>query len=95
MFGSLSGLLDAGVYPNIQITAADGQSRVYSIFAVRETDITDPAYRLAFTGEDDFANFAAMLGAPLPEGTTRILTLSTCANSPDRNDRLLVHAALQ
>ena len=99
MFGSLSGLLDAGEYPDIQITTADGESRVYRVFAARETDITDPAYRLEVDGEDDFLNFAAMLGAPdsgrLPEGATRILTLATCTNGPDKNDLLLVHAALQ
>lgn len=93
MFGSLKRLLGKeGSYPNISITKDDGTTATYAVFSVRLTDAYDPAYRLDFADDDMFAAFASDLGAP--EGTTNLLTLSTCTDSAEPIERLLVHAAL-
>lgn len=95
MFGSLKKYLDAGYLaqnPTITITLPDGTPQTYAIFAARVTDAWDAAYRLDFADDADFAAFAQGLGAP--EGTAQILTLSTCTNSENDEERILVHAAL-
>lgn len=101
MFASLANLLalDEGRlpapedYPAITITLPDGIVNTYSIFAVRETDTRDAAYRFDFIDAADFAAFAAELGAP--KGVSRLLTLSTCTSDGGSDKRLLVHAALE
>lgn len=99
MFGGLAQLLNTEQYPNITITLPSGQNLTYRIFDVRKTDVTDAAYRWEFENMDDFADFAAKIGAPyrrlLPEGTAQILTLSTCTSDGSNDARLLVHAALE
>lgn len=94
MFAGLSGYLDAGhmaASPTITITTADDDTLTYTIFAARVTDAWDAAYRLDFADSADFGAFAAGLGAP--EGAAQMLTLSTCTNSEDDTERILVHAA--
>jgi len=94
MFGTLNKFLDGEYLENhreMTITLPDGTREKWRIFAARSTDTSDPAYRLRFTGDAEFAAFAAWLGAP--EGTARILTLSTCAESASSAQRILVHAA--
>lgn len=102
MFGALAGLLGSAAYPDITVTLRDGTALVYRIFAVRETDIYDHAYRLDFADDAEVAAFAAELGAPdggrLPDGgglpyeTARLLTLSTCIDGAGKDARLLVLA---
>ena len=92
MFAGLSALLDAEAYPDITITLPEGEVLTYRIFAVRQSDIRDFAYRWEFEDAADFAAFADGLGAP--EGSERIITLSTCSDTGGRDGRLLVHAAL-
>ncbi|MDL2219411.1 class B sortase [Ruminococcaceae bacterium OttesenSCG-928-O06] len=95
MFGSLKNYLDAAhlaQYPTVTVTLPDGTTQTWQIFAARTTDAWDAAYRLNFADDADFAAFAAALGAP--EGTSQILTLSTCTNGEDDTERILVHAAL-
>ncbi|MDL2220506.1 class B sortase, partial [Eubacteriales bacterium OttesenSCG-928-N14] len=95
MFGSLKKYLDAAYLaqnPTVIVTLPDGTTQTWQIFAARTTDAWDAAYRLDFADAAAFAAFAAALGAP--EGTSQILTLSTCTNSEDDNERILVHAAL-
>ncbi|MCD7947268.1 MAG: class B sortase [Oscillospiraceae bacterium] len=94
MFGGLSRYLEDGYmeqHPEITVTQPEVGTLTYRIFAVRETDTADKAYTLAFADEDAFAAFAAELGAP--EGTGRMLTLSTCGDGGG-DSRMLVQAAL-
>lgn len=95
MFGSLSDLLelDAEKWPDITITMPDGTALIYSIYAIRETDINDPAYRLDFEDNAQLSIFAAEMGAP--DKVTRLLTLSTCADNGNKDNRLLVQAAVK
>ena len=95
MFGRLKNFLDAGLLtqnPNIIITLRDGTTLTYRIFAVRVGDAWDAGYQVDFADAAGFDAFAAALGAPA--GAARLLTLSTCTDSADENERLLVHAAL-
>lgn len=95
MFAGLHELLalDAGEYPDISIVLPDGEALAYRVFAARETDIRDPAYRWEFEDDSDFAAFTDELGAP--EDTEKLLTLSTCTSDGGDDKRLLVHAALE
>lgn len=95
MFGSLKKYLDPSFLaqnPVVAVTMPDGSRHDYIIFSARATTAWDEAYRLSFADEADFSSFAAALGAP--EGTTRLLTLSTCTDGGDDYERLLIHAAL-
>lgn len=78
--------------PSIVITLPGGAQHTYQIFAARKTDAWDAAYQTDFADSDAFKQFAAALGAP--QGTVAMLTLSTCTNGQDDNERFLVHAAL-
>ena len=92
MFSSLDRFLDSGYldsHREIVITAPDGQSTTWQIFAARKSDIRDFSYRLSFDRPSHFAAFAGKLGAP--EGVSRILTLSTCTSGA-KEERILVHA---
>lgn len=94
MFAGLAAYLDAGhraAYPTITITTA-GTTLTYAIFAARATDAWDAAYKLDFADDAAFTAFAKGLGAP--EGTTQLLTLSTCTTGGEDSERVLVHAAL-
>jgi sortase B len=95
MFGSLHLFLDAEYlngHRDIIVTLPDNSYTVWSVFAAYESEITDQAYRMEFSGQDDYLAFADSLGAP--DGTTRILTLSTCSSGGGKHGRLLVHAAI-
>jgi sortase B len=95
MFGSLVKYLDAAYleeHREITVTLPDGRKETWRVFAARQSDIADPAYRLDFSGPESFAAFAASLGAP--EGVSRIMTLSTCTSGGGNDERMLVHAAI-
>jgi sortase B len=93
MFGSLSDLLEleGRKYPAITITLPDGSRREYSIHAVRESDGYDVAYQLGLDDAQEMETLAVEIG--VPEGTSHVLTLSTCSDSGDAVKRLLIHAA--
>lgn len=96
LFGGLVEYLDAeylAAHSELTISLPHGQDQTWSIFAARRTDIHDIAYRLHFASDDDFAAFAAKLGAP--DGAEQIMVLSTCTNSDNDDERLLVFAALE
>lgn len=95
MFGSLKEYLDESflqAHPIIEVHMAN-QRLQYRIFAVRQSDVYDAAYQTHFENEAALAAFAKEYGAPV--GTSRMLTLSTCTNSADDTERLMVHAALE
>ena len=93
MFGELPKYLNASFMAEnpVIIISAGGIETEYAVFAARDTDIFDPAYRLDFTDADDFAEYAARCGAPA--GANKIITLSTCVNGPDKNKRVIVQGA--
>jgi len=62
----------------------------YRVFAARITDAWDQIHQLGFRDGAEAAR--AIRGAP--EGARRFLVLSTCTNSADDDERLLIYAAL-
>ena len=95
MFGTLAKYADEAYLEKnriITVTLPDGQKDIWRIFAAYKSDISDPSYRLDFSGPESFAEFAASLGAP--EGTAYIMTLSTCTTGGSNDERMLVHAAI-
>ncbi|MCL1905613.1 MAG: class B sortase [Clostridiales bacterium] len=95
MFGTLYKYRDEAYLEknkDITITLPSGEKQTWRIFAARKTDINDHSYRLSFSGPESFATFALSLGAP--EGTDRIITLSTCTTGGSNDERMLVHAAI-
>jgi len=76
--------------PLITITTRNGDILTYRIFAAKRTDAWDVAYEAGFSGNTQAA--PAFPGAPA--NATRFLLLSTCSSSEDRNERILVFAAL-
>ena len=76
--------------PNINIVTPKGEFLTYRILAATKTDTWDRAY------EFDFSNPPAEAGAikNAQSGPDRFLLLSTCTDSADRNDRLLIYAQL-
>lgn len=96
MFGALEEYLDADFlaqHPGITITLPGGAVQSWRIFAARATDMHDAAYRMNFATTEDFAAFAATLGAL--QGAEQILTLSTCTSGGGDEERVLVHAVLE
>jgi len=71
----------------------NGQEFEYEIFAVRQTDVNDPAYYLDFTEPGSFEDFAERCGAPARK-VAQILTLSTCVIDGDDDERLIIQGAL-
>ncbi len=67
----------------ISILSPDGDARVYSVFAVRTTDIHDTTFNLPGKGRESAQRYSSELGAP---ENTDILVLSTCT---DRDDDLI------
>jgi len=95
MFGGLHQYLDE-VYArqNQLITLYTPDATLtYRIFSARVTDMYDPAYRLDFADDSEISAFIASYGGPAD--CTRMLTLSTCTNNDNDDERLLVHAALE
>lgn len=94
MFGSLQWYLEPDYLAKnstVIVTLQEGITQRWRIFLVQITDAWDAAYQLEFANESEFSNFAMELGAP--EDATQLLTLSTCTNGEDDNERMLVHAA--
>jgi sortase B len=95
MFGDLKKLLDSEYLASHPVITLEqnGHAAEYRIFSARTTDINDPAYRLDFTGEVSFETFARECGAP--EGTARIITLSTCVSAGNDDERVVVQGMLR
>ncbi|MDL2302468.1 class B sortase, partial [Lachnospiraceae bacterium OttesenSCG-928-D06] len=92
MFGSLSKYLSKEYQEQneqIEVHTADGKCLIYSIINVEITDAWSSSYQVNFLNDKEFEAFAKSLGAP--EGTERLLTLSTCTSSSDKDERLLIH----
>jgi len=92
MFAPLHQFLDTDFltrYPEIIVINAEGETLVYHIFNVRWTDAWDDLYSIDFNSE----TAAALHFEGAPERANRFLVLSTCADSANRNARLLVYAA--
>lgn len=93
MFGVLRSYLEEAfraAHPELHLVHGHTTKR-FRLFAVKVTDTSDDAYRLDFSADRSFAEFAEQMGAP--KGTKEILTLSTCLGG-DGNMRLLVQGAL-
>lgn len=94
MFGSLASYRTSSYleeHPYIILYTAD-TAHYYRVFNVRVCDMYDDGYRIEFTDAADFAAFATGYGAP--QGTTNMITLSTCTSGP-KTERLLVLAWLE
>lgn len=95
MFGKLYLYLDAAYReenPLISITTADGKLLQYTIFDAGIVTIEDPCYQINFQDDAAFQEFAGGLGMPFEAAS--LLTLSTCAERGDQDERIVVHAAL-
>lgn len=95
MFGKLYLYLDAEYReenPIISVTTADGELLRYIIFDAKIVTIEDPCYQIEFKNEAAFKEYSDGLNAP--SGTPSLLTLSTCAERGDQDERIVVHAAL-
>ena len=83
MFADLNNYLTDGYldeHPDVTITTPEGETLTYRVFAVKVTDVSDPVYRLVFSG------IAA------PNGAGQTLILSTCTDGENKEERLLVFA---
>lgn len=95
MFGQLYQYLDAGYREDnslITITAADGKLLQYAIFDAKIVTVENSCYQIGFDDDTDFLEFAEELSAPA--GAASLLTLSTCAERGDQDERIVVHAVL-
>ena len=93
MFAPLNQYLGAEfmeAHPEIVITTPDEGVLTYRIIAVRQTDAWDRMFYLSFTDEE----VAEWTFRNAPDGAERYLILSTCTHSADRDERLLIYAAL-
>ena len=77
-------------HPYITVVTLEGEMLVYRIFAAGLTDIWNRAYALGFA--DGAAAARAIWRAPAD--ADRFLLLSTCTNTEDDDERMLVYAAL-
>ena len=77
--------------------------RIYTIFSAYQTDIYTPYTRVVFANDSDFINWAKnalsssikkQSGSFKFSAESQIITLSTCTNSLDDNERFTVHAVL-
>ena len=94
MFSPLVNYLDRSFLqenPIITITTRDGEELTYRIFSARLTDAWDTSYELSFSNPDR----AASSFPNVPPGASRFLLLSTCTPSSDRDERIIVFAALE
>ena len=95
MFAGLNAYLENGYlkeHPDVTIITTDGETLDYRVFAVRITDVTDPAFTLSGKEKEAIGAYLQTLNAP--EDVGRALVLSTCTSGGDNNKRLLVYAAL-
>ena len=77
-------------HPSISIVTLNGKVLTYDIFGVRTVTVHNRAFDLNFR---DSSAAARALPHP-PDGASRFLILSTCTNSSNDDERLLVYAAL-
>ena len=93
MFSPLVNYLDKSFLqenPLITITTRDGDELTYTIFAAKLTDAWDRAYEISFSD----SSRAASVFPNAPADASRFLLLSTCTPSSDREERIIVYAAL-
>lgn len=95
MFGMLHQYLQAEYLennPELSVTGADGKRRLYQIFDAKVVPKTDPCYQISFQDEADFTAFLEELGAPAD--VEALLTLSTCGDGSNQNERVVVRGVL-
>jgi len=93
MFSVLANFLDPSFRrrnPNINITTRDGKNLTYRVFAAILTDAWDAAYTIGISDNEK----AADVFPDAPENASRFLLLSTCTRSSDKDERILVYAAM-
>ena len=93
MFASLKQFLDPAFMsdnPEIAIVTSEGRVLIYQIFLARETDVSNRVYELGFSD----ASAAAKAFRNAPDNASNFIVLSTCTNSADKDDRMLLYAAL-
>jgi len=93
MFTALINFLDPDFRsrnPIINITTRDGRKLTYRVFSARLTDAWDVAYTVGISDSER----AAEVFPDAPENASRFLLLSTCTRSANRDERILVFAAL-
>ncbi len=93
MFSDLNKYLESGyldAHPEITILTAEGETLSYTIFAARETDVSDPLFTLYSQDAEAMNEYMASLGAA--DGANRYIALSTCTDGSDE-ERLLVVGA--
>ena len=77
-------------HPDIMVVTSGGELLEYRIFAAKRVLESDEIYDLGFADAESAAK--AFGGAP--DGAASFLLLSTCTPSAEKNDRMLVFAAL-
>jgi len=95
MFGKLYLYLDAEYReenPIVTVSTADRKLLQYVIFDAKIVTIEDPCYQIDFKNKAAFTEFSDGLNAPT---AASLLTLSTCAQSGDQDERIVVHAVLK
>jgi len=93
MFARLNLYLDPAFVdenPDIVFATPEGEVHLYRIFSAGLVDAWSRVYNLGF--KDIEAAARILPGAP--DGASRFLLLSTCTDSEDKNERMLVCAAL-
>jgi len=75
----------------ITITTRAGEVLTYRIFSSKLTDAWDTTYELIFSDSSK----AARAFPNAPADTSRFLLLSTCTPSNDRDERIIIFAALE
>jgi len=78
--------------PHIIIMTPEGETLIYSIFAVRLAQVTDSLFSLFDKEQNVIERYFAQHGAP--ESARQFLVLSTCTVGGSEDDRLLIYAAL-
>ena len=95
LFGGLRNFLNEDYmeqHPTITLKVND-EIFEYEIFAARQTNIEDPAYFLDFSEPGAFSDFLERNDAP--EDALQIITLSTCVSGNNRQERVIIQAALR
>jgi len=77
--------------PIITITTRGGEELTYRVFSARQTDAWDAAYETSFIN----STRAVSIFPNAPAKASRFLLLSTCTPSNDRDERIIVFAALE
>ena len=94
MFAPLVKYLDRSFLqenPKIVITTRDGEVLTYRVFSSKLTDAWDTLYDLSFSNSSQ----AAGAFPNAPADTNRFLLLSTCTPNSDKDERIIVFAALE